>query len=476
MRHTTIFLALALALAATAGCVPSYGVAQGEFDRYWRLTDMSSGVRAAPPRAGEGFRIPSMWIIHVEDDETVASDSLRRAAAELRQGADEMELSISSSHTAGMVDMLRDIRLAMEGIEDMLATAGRAGGNQRAAALASALVKAEIISRPFTAGPGSPAARPGDVFGPAAGPMPQMLAAYLNKQSEGGLFGELTPAQRRRLHDALAEMIVQAGFEVAGKAATRQVRREVAEMMLAGTSPAALQRDLSGLLAERLATAPPARGNGKQQFFRNVLKWGPKVLGLMESFLGQWDQMETITVELLERRGRMAAAVTFDLKPGKQVRIADVVAGMPAVVLYGTCRLVIQPDAAGLGPLRGAGETVISFESGKGGGAVELRYEGLIFALARLLAVPLADGPLRELRVTSTAPPEGRQMFNLAVLSEASDDKADPRRMIVLQDTSIKRLVREAFEVRTVTQDAQRVFNYITPKRRYTYVTDKHGP
>jgi hypothetical protein len=190
----------------------------------------------------------------------------------------------------------------------------------------------------------------------------------------------------------------------------------------------------------------------------------------MESLLGQWDRMDGITVELLQRRGRTAAAVTFAVKPGKQVRIADIVAGMPAVVLYGTCRLIVQPDAAG------AGETVISFQPGKGGGAVELRYEGLIFALARLLAAPLADGPLRELRVSSGAPPEGRQMFNLAILSEAPDDKADPRRMIVLQDTSLKHLVREAFEIRTVTENAQRVFNYITPKKRYTYVREGSSP
>jgi hypothetical protein len=162
--------------------------------------------------------------------------------------------------------------------------------------------------------------------------------------------------------------------------------------------------------------------------------------------------------------------VTIAVKPGKQVRLADIVAGMPAVVLDGTCRLTIQPDATG------AGETVISFESGKGAGTVELRYEGLVFALARLLAVPLADGPLREIRLSSSSPSEGRQMFNVAVLSEASDDKADPRRMIVLQDTSLKHLVREAFEVRTVTEASQSVFNYVTPQRRYTYVKDKPAP
>ena len=454
-----------------AGCVPSYGVARGEFDRYWMLTDMSSGAKPAAPKAGEGFRMPTLCIIHIEDDETIASDSLRRAMVELREGANELEFSISSSQTAGVVDVLRDIRLAMERMEQMLDTAGRASRNQWAAALASALVKAEILSRPFTAEPNSPAARPGDVFGAAAGPMLQMLARYLNEQAESGLFGQLTPVEKRRLHDALAEAMIQAGFEVAGKAATRQVRREVAAMMRGSTDPTALQRDLAKLLAERLATAPPAHGNSKQLLVRNILKWGPKVLGLMESFLAQWDRMESITVELLERRGRMAVAVTIAVKPGKQVRLADIVTGMPAIVFDGKVRLIAQPDAVG------TGETVISFESGKGGGAVALRYEGFLFDLARLLAVPLANGPLREVRISSNSPPRGRQLFNIALLSEAADDdKTDPRRMIVVQNTSLKHLVREAFEVHTVTEGSQSVFNYITPQRRYTYVMDKPSP
>ncbi len=466
MRYTIIILALAL--ATTAGCVPSYGVAKGEFDRYWQLTDMSSGAKPATPKAGEGFRMPVLCIIHYDDDETIASDSLRRAMVEMREGADELEFSISSSQTAGVVELLRDIRLAMQQVEDMLKTSGRASRNQWAGVLASALVKAEIISRPFTAEPNSPAtARPGDVFGAAAGPTLQMLGTYLNEQAKGGLFGGLTPTERRRLHDALAEMIVQAGFEVAGKDATRQFRREVVAMVRNSKAPATLQQDLTVLLTDRITTAPPAHGNSKQQLVLNILKWGPKALGLMESLLGQWDQMEGITVELLERHGRTAVAVTLAVKPGKQVRIADIITGMPAVVIDGKVRLVAQTDATG------AGETVISFESGKDGGAVGLRYEGFIFDLARLLAAPLADGPLREVRISSSSPPHGRQLFNIALLSEAAADKADPRRMIVVQDTSLKSLVREAFEVRAVTKDSESVFNYITPQRRYTYMREK---
>lgn len=471
MKNAMMFLALALASATMTGCVPSYPVAQGELDRYWLLTDMASGARPAPPKAREGFRMPTVWVIHADDDETSASDSLRRAMTQLREGTDELEFSVSSSHAAEMVDVLRDIRLAMERMEDMLETAGRASRNQWAATMASALVKAEIVSRPFTAEPNSPAmARPGDVFGSAAGPMLHMIAMYLNEQAEGGLLGELTPVEKRRLHDVLIEVMVQVGFEVSGKAATQRVRHEVAAMMRSRKDPASLQGDLTRLLTERIAKAPPAHGNSKQRLVRNILKWGPKVIGLMESFLGQWDRMEGITVELLERRGRMAVAVTFAVKPGKPIRIADIVTGLPTIVFDGTARIIAQSDAVG------TGETIISFESGKGGGAVELRYEGLIYAMVRLLAIPLADGALREVRVSSSSPPEGRQLLNIAVLSEASDDKTDPRRMIVVQDTRLKRLIREAFDVRTITEGSETVVNYIAPERRYTYMRETPSP
>jgi len=459
---------LALAAATTAGCVPSYPVAKGEIDRYWLLTDLASGATPAAPKASEGFRMPVKVVIRAGDDEASASDSLALAMTKLREGTDELEISITGSHTAQFIGLLRDIRSIMERMEAMLDTAGRTSRNQWAAALATALVKAELVSRPFTAEPNSPAtAWPGDVFGSAAGPMLQMLAVYLNQQAEGGLLDQLTPAEKRRLHDVLAEMMVRVGFEVAGKAATVQVRREVAAAMRGSGDPAALHAGLAKLLTERIVTAPPARGNSKQLLVKNILKWGPKAIGLAESFLGQWDRMEAITVELLRRRGRIAVAVTVAVKPGKPIRIADVVTGLPTVVFEGTSRLIIQPDAAG------AGETIISFRSGKGGGAVELRYEGLIFAVVRLLAIPLADGPLRELRVSSSSPPEGKQLFNIALLFEAPDDKSDPRRMIVVQNAGLKRLVREAFEVRTVTESSESVFNYLTPQRRYTYMREK---
>ena len=463
---------LTVASAVMAGCVPSYPVGKGDLDRYWLLTDMATGTRPATPKAAEGFRMPTRWVIRADDDPDRAGASITRAMAMLREGTDEIEFSVSGAHAAAIVTVLQDIRAGLDRLEEMIDTAGRSSKNEWAAALAAALVKAEAVSRPFTAEPGAPGPDPGRPAKPshaAAQPMLHMITMYLNEQAQGGLLGELTTAEKRRLRDVLAGVMVQVGFEVAGKTATAQVRREVVEMMRSRGDLPTLQADLTGRLTERIAAAPPARSNGKRQIVHAALRWGPKVIGLMEAFLSQWDRMDSITVEMFARRGRTAIGATIAAKPGKPVRIADVVTGMPTIVLTGAARLIAQPDATG------AGETVVSFESGKEGGAVEVHYEGATYAMVRMLAIPLASGPLREIRLSHSSPIEGEQLVNIAVLSEAADDKADPRRMIVVQHATVKRLVREAFDVRTVTDKSETVVNYITPRKRYTYLREK-GP
>jgi len=114
------------------------------------------------------------------------------------------------------------------------------------------------------------------------------------------------------------------------------------------------------------------------------------------------------------------------------------------------------------------GETVVCFEPVEKGGAAEMRFEGLGYVLVRLLAMPLADGALREIRIFAHSPAQGRQLVNVAVLTEARGAK-DPRRLMVFQDARTVRLVRTAFGVHRVTDDKEQVFNYLTPNRRYFY-------
>ncbi len=470
MKRTLIMLVLAS--TAMAGCVPSYPLGKGDLDRYWLLTDMATDSRPVVPKAAEGFRMPTRWVIRQDANTARAEATIDRAMAQLREGTDEIEFSISDADAGVMLTVLQDIRAGLDRIEDVIDTAGRSSKNQWAAALAAALVKAEAVSRPFMTEPGATepdapkAAKPS---GAAAQPMLHMITMYLNEQARGGLLSELSTAEKGRLRDVLAGVMVQVGFEVAGKTATAEVRREIVEMMRnRGDLPTiTLQAELATRLTERIVTAPPARGDGKQRMVQATLKWGPKVIGLMEAFLSQWNRMDSITVEMLDRQGRTAVGATIAVKPGPPVRIADVVTGMPTIVLTGTTRIIAQPDATG------AGETVVAFEAGKQGGAVEIRYEGAIYAMVRALAIPLASGPLREIRMSSSSPIEGEQLVNIAVLSEASNDKTDPRRMIVVQHATVKRLVREAFDIRMVTEKSETAVNYITPTKRYTYLREK---
>lgn len=467
---------LVLASTAMAGCVPSYPVGKGDLDRYWLLTDMAGDAKPAVPEAAEGFRMPARWVIRQDADTTRAEATIERAMAQLREGTDEIDFSVSDADAGAMLMVLRDIRAGLDRMQDILDTAERSNKNQWATTLAAALVKAESVSRPFMADSGAPAtdaaqpaeAQPAKQSTPGAQPMLHMITMQLNEQAQGGLLSELTTSEKRRLRDVLAGVMVQVGFEVAGKMATAEVRREIVEIMRTRGDQPTLQAELAACLTERIATAPPARGDGKQRIVQAALKWGPKVIGLMEAFLSQWNRMDSITVEKLERHGRTAVGATIAVKPGPPVRLADVVTGMPTIVMTGTTRIIAQSDATG------AGETVVSFESGKQGGAVEIRYEGALYAMVRALAIPLASGPLREIRMSRSSPIEGKQLVNIAVLSEATKDKTDPRRMIVVQHATVTRLVREAFDIQMVTEKSETAVNYITPTKRYTYLREKN--
>jgi hypothetical protein len=117
----------------------------------------------------------------------------------------------------------------------------------------------------------------------------------------------------------------------------------------------------------------------------------------------------------------------------------------------------------------------VRFRPAGDGGAVQLRFEGIAYVFARLLAMPLADGALREVRVKRSDSARGSSLLNVAVLMEA-DHGADPRRMIVYQDGREKTVRRSAFDARSLAVRTVRGFNYVTPDRRYVYLSLDEEP
>ena len=455
---------LVAGLLTTVGCIPSYPLADNEIDGYWTLTEVPdeaiTPVRAATPAEPGAFRMPDRWVIRQHKSLIWSTVSIVRAMDKLKAGTNEVEFSVSPAHARALVDVLARARSAMADLKDMLDTAGRADENRWAEALASALVKIESVSRLVTVEEPAPDAdAPAEPLGMAGEPMLGLIAEYLDKRSGGGLLADLTPKQRKRLRDVLAQMALRLGFEVAGKQPPEALHGEVARLLRSGRRLEELAKPLGALLARHLSRAAPApAGRSKRKTVRTVLTWAPKALGLFESFLRQWDRMDSITVEF----GRHGAAVIIAARPGRQVRIANVTALVPTIVFRGSTRVAILPEAAG------TGESVVAFDP-VGDGAVELRFEGVLWGLVKALALPLASGPVREVRVFSDSRPGGEQLVHVAVLTEAAGDRSDPRRMIVVQDSRTKTLRREAFAVRSVTTRSETVVSYLTPTRRYTY-------
>ncbi len=475
LTRPAVLAAAAVLAGGLAGCIPSQALDEGQMDEYWQLTAAAEGVEPATRPADEdaGFSVPTTWVIRQQDSLVWSTVSILRAMDALEAGdaGAKIAFSVSPDHARSLVDLMADGRAALADLREMIEVSGeRTERNRWAAALASALTKIERISRMALADPPAEGEDPGedDPRGTAAGPVFQMLGEYLNRRSGGGLLSDLTPGERTRLRRMLVGLVLRLGFEIAGKRATSGIRGEVAETMANTPDLNSLEASLTKLLNEQLPDAPPAGGGTeKRDAVLSVLKWAPKAIKFFESFLSQWDKMDAVTVEMLEAGEDTVAAVTFAVLPGKAVRIEDVMTGLPVVAFRGSTRMVVRPDATP------AGEAVVTFDSVADNGAVELRFEGILYGLVRLFALPLASGPVREVRVSANRPPFGEQMLNVKLFTEADDDPADPRRMLVVQDARHKRLIREAFSIKTVVTASETTVSYITPDRRYTYIRTK---
>ena len=152
----------------------------------------------------------------------------------------------------------------------------------------------------------------------------------------------------------------------------------------------------------------------------------------------------------------------------QEVKIRSLVLGQPIIAFRGASRVIIfsTPSVAG--------QQVVRFQP-IGDGSTEMRFEGIVYSLARAFAMPLADGQLREIRTQVIARDEGTQLIHGTILMDADLDEGDRRRIIIFQDVREKQLLREPFSLRSVESETRTVFSYITPDKRYTYERIKSG-
>ncbi len=445
-----------------SGCIKSTPLAEGELDSYWTLSqDVTLKAVRSQPAFGEA-KLPSRWVVRQRPSIVWSTVSIVRAYDKMKSGAEEIDFTVAPAHAETLIEMIRDVRGVLENLAALAESGAGSDKALWAKTMANTLAQVESIARMVSLEEGEPGTH-GDPKGLAAGPLVEMLALYLNEQADGSLLEDLDVDDIERLREVLAQIVLRLGFDLAGKQLPADMRLAITGMMKQTERMDTLESSLAEFLGTSAEAAPPAPREGQMAgALRIISKWGPKAFKMLEAFLAQWDRIEAIEMEYLELDDQPVLSVVVRVLPGKKVIVSDVMEFQPALVFRGASRMTVLPEDPQ------TGQTVVAFEP-VGDGAIELQYEGFPSGLVRLFGFPLASGPLREVRVFTSLTDQGKSVVNVAILSEDSSDKNDPRRLLVYQDVRDTRLDRQAFAVKKVELSSMQVFNYMDSQRRWTY-------
>jgi hypothetical protein len=287
---------------------------------------------------------------------------------------------------------------------------------------------------------------------------------YLNEQTDRSLLEGLDPEEIHQVRTVMTQVALELGFAMGGKQPPEELREHVLVLMDESPSLAELKKSLAALLEEQIAVAPiGVQARRIQGMMDTLLTWSPKGLAMMQQFIDQWNKMREMQIELREENGRTIVSATLRVQPGQEVRLADVVTMQPRLVFRGESRITVLPDVPP------AGISAFLFEPISEDGGVQLRFEGIAYGLVRLLAIPLADSTLREIRFFNGSVTRGNELVHVEMLMEATGRHDDPRRALIVHNTSRWRMIRRPFALEKRSLGSTTLFHYITPDRHYSY-------
>jgi hypothetical protein len=456
-----ILVSCVLVGVGLVGCIPSERMAEGELDGYWVLAeDASQSAREYRPVVS-GKQLPSRWTVQQGSSLIWSTVTIVRAMDKLATEPESISFSVSPEHTESVVEMLDNIREVLETLESLAKSAERGQTREWASLMAQTLVKIEQISRAVHVG--AEGAVDGSEPALAAEPLLRMVAVYVNENSGGELLAGLGPEEIGGLRSLLTQIVLQIGFDLVGKQVEPELRHDIVAMMEGADALTEAEDALQDLLSRQLSEAPASTREAEAAgLIRGASKWGPRGIRFLQAFIQQWDRMDSIEMAFQKRDDDLVLTTTINVLPDEEVRLAEAVIFQPTIVFRGSSRMVIVPKHPQ------TGETIVSFEP-VDGGAVEMEFVGLPYTAARLAGLPLASGAVRQVRVFTHSPKQGDRVIHAEVLMQASDDKTDPRRMMVYHDARQIRLARSAMAVDEVTDHSEQVVTYFTPTRRYTY-------
>lgn len=468
--------------ASTAGCFQSEPLSQGDLAQYWYLQeDLWPQAKAGPFSLGP-WKLPGKWTLRQDPSLIWSTVSIVRELDKMARAPeppDELDMRISPTHARMVNLLLDDARRAVEDLRAMAVADSPVSAKLWSSRVAEVLVTAEsVVRRVDEEARTGERERRGSPLDWSAGPLLEFVSAYLDSRTGGLLLEDLGKEEVGRLRVVLAQIVLRLSFAIRRTHDPPGLRAAIVRRMDQAESPACLAGVLRRDLEAALADAPPAdTGTALAALLTDVLDAAPLVIETLQSFLRQWDRMESLTLERRTLGGGATtqsvapeksspdepwiAAVTFRVRKGKEIRLARLFRMQPTILIRGGCRVVVQPKQ------KGRNEDAILFEPLDGGGA-EIRFEGIGYGVVRLLGLPLDDGRLREIRWTTPRAPGGPRRTSVALVMEARGAE-DPRRIIAYQDVRQRRRRGRPFALGAETVYKEQTFSYITPRRRYVY-------
>lgn len=458
----------ALALLTAAGCIQHHSVSEGEMDRLWTLSpDPTQDTEAYRPEVA-GTKLPARWIIRSEPSLLRSTISIVRAVDAISEGAEVIDVSVSPEHAEVLAGVLADTRGALTGLEELSSGTAAVDYADWADTLAHVLAQLESVSRMAVSDGGQTQREP---VGLSAAPLLELLVVYMNEQSGGQLLGGLDADDVQELRQTLGHLALRMGFAMAGRELPDGLRERVTERLRQAEAPYAVEPELARMLLKRVREAgTSAGGDALVSGVQSAISAAGRGIRVLEGFATQWDRVERVEAALLRKGDRTIFEAVLAVRPDREVRLATVMPFQPVVAFRGTSRLAVLPSDPR------TGEVVVSFERGEDGGGVQMRFEGLVYGLARLLVLPISDAWLREVRVLADLNKTGTGMIHTAVMLEATGDRRDPRRTIVYKEVRHRRVERRAMSVRYPVTSKIRTFSYVTPGKRYTYYSAERTP
>jgi hypothetical protein len=474
MRNPANILAMLLvvALLLTAGCglIDKQPLSGDQIAQYWYLEQDPWPQASRFQWEVAGHPVPTKLTIRNRRSAEAAVLSLVTSGFAVMQGAEEVQVSVTPQEARAGADLLRRGRLALK---EMQATFSdpHPSSARWARTVTNMLVMAEEVSRALRD------VSPED-SGATSQPRSQvqgyqLLVQLLIGRLGGGAnaaLGDIRAGQNAaRINDRIMDGVLRAAFAYAGKEAPPMARQRVQEQFVRFRQPREAQSAVQDVLAKYFDEAPPADAGKPSQQLEMALTVAPALLEVAEQFARQWDKVESVSLEFrkdTEAGGDVIAALTLDIERGQQLRLH--VWPLPTMVFAGRCRVTIVPtDDATL-------QHIVLFD-GEGGGYCQVRYEGLLYLLGRLV-IPVDNAALRELRVQRYGASRGWNLTNVQLLMDTGVQGRDGRRMYALQTAQLRRPLRGPFEVQNITVQKQQSVSYVRPTARYTWQNAAKGP